>query len=89
MHLGDAKNWDDVVNSSKGALNFDLIPQKGDIAQWNTLSTRGHVAYDESVSSDHTSVVLSEFNYITNQYDERTILIGVTKSPPEHYIHVN
>ncbi|GEM_PF-5682875 len=89
LHLGDAKNWDDVVNSSKGALNFDLIPQKGDIAQWNTLSTRGHVAYVESVSSDHTSVVLSEFNYITNQYDERTILIGVTKSPPEHYIHVN
>lgn len=89
------KTWDDAARSA--GISFDKYPLPGDVAQWNNLSSYGHVAWVEKVifnsNGNVTGIKISEYNYdpacqlSVRSKNETTISVG-SSSYPNYFIHI-
>ena len=86
-NLGNAYEWDN--NASADGITVDTTPKPGSVAQWEAnyhgADSSGHVAYVESVSSDGSTITISEDNFSSGPFQWKTIT--TSGNWPSHFIH--
>ena len=86
-HWGNASNWKYAAGLAR--ILVDNYPRVGSVAWWaqgSPGSSRGHVAWVESVGS--SSITIEEYNYLSRgHYDER-VIARTSSMWPSGFIHI-